>query len=78
MLDITYLEEYLHTYAIPRNLTVAQMRAYEPSFILPQESALYKVWFEYTLKSVAHFVATVCVKLPLKLLAWRPFIPLLS
>ena len=62
------------------NSTVAQMRAWVPSFNLQHESSLYIVWFGHNLqKSLADFreitpkIATACVNCSTKLFSWQHF-----
>ena len=62
------------------NSTVAQMRAWVPSFNLQHESSLYIVWLGHNLqKSLADFreitpkIATACVNCSTKLFSWQHF-----
>ena len=62
------------------NPTVAQMRAWVPSFNLQHESSLYIVWLGHNLqKSLADFremtpkIATACVNCSTKLFSWQHF-----
>ena len=64
----------------PWNSTVAQMRAWVPSFNLQHESSLYIVWLGHNLqKSLADFreitpkIATACVNCSTKLFSWQHF-----
>ena len=62
------------------NSTVAQMRAWVPSFNLQHESSLYIVWLGHNLqKSLSDFreitpkIATACVNCSTKLFSWQYF-----